>query len=88
MSQVDFHTWALLKGVVLSTLLGVGSELQFSGESDLVQAVRQSTQQSVSRAGDQLTSRNLQIQPTITIRPGAPVRLLVHHDLILKPWME
>lgn len=86
--KVDFHTWALLKGVVLSTLLGVGSELQFTGESDLVQAVRQSTQQSVSRAGDQLTSRNLQIQPTITIRPGAPVRLLVHHDLILKPWQE
>ncbi len=86
--KVDFHTWALLKGVVLSTLLGVGSELQFTGESDLVQAVRQSTQQSVSRAGDQLTSRNLQVQPTITVRPGAPVRLLVHHDLILKPWME
>ncbi len=86
--KVDFHTWTLLKGVVLSTLLGVGSELQFTGESDLIQAVRQSTQQSVSRAGDQLTSRNLQVQPTITIRPGAPVRLLVHHDLILKPWME
>ncbi len=86
--KVDFHTWALLKGVVLSTLLGVGAELQFSGESDLVQALRQSTQQSVSRAGDQLTSRNLQVQPTITIRPGAPVRLLVHHDLVLKPWRE
>lgn len=85
--KVDFHIWALLKGVALSTLLGVGSELQFSGESDLVQAVRQSTQQNISRAGDQLTSRNLQVQPTITIRPGAPVRLLVHHDLILKPWM-
>lgn len=70
----------------MSTLLGVGSELQFSGESDLVQAVRQSTQQNVSRAGDQLTSRNLEIQPTITIRPGALVRLLVHHDLVLKPW--
>ena len=84
--KVDFHTWSLLKGVVLSTLLGVGSELQFSEESDLVQAVRQSTQQSVSRAGDQLTSRNLHIQPTITIRPGVPVRLLVHHDLVLKPW--
>lgn len=86
--KVDFHTWSLLKGVVLSTLLGVGAELQFSGESDLVQALRQSTQQSVSRAGDQLTSRNLQVQPTITIRPGAPVRLLVHHDLVLKPWQE
>ncbi len=84
--KVDFHTWALLKGVALATLLGVGSEMTVSGESDLVQAIRESTQQNVSRAGDQLTSRNLNIQPTITIRPGATVRLIVHKDLILAPW--
>jgi type IV secretion system protein VirB10 len=84
--KVDFHTWALLKGVALSTLLGVGSQLTVTGESDLVQAIRESTQQSVSRAGDQLTSRSLSIQPTITIRPGATVRLVVHKDLILAPW--
>lgn len=84
--KVDFHTWALLKSVVLSTLLGVGSQLTVTGESDLVQAIRESTQQNVSRAGDQLTSRNLNIQPTITIRPGATVRLVVHKDLILAPW--
>ena len=86
--KVDFHTWSLLKGVVLSTLLGVGSSLTFTGESDLVQAIRESTQQNVARAGDQLTARNLQVQPTITIRPGAPVRLLVHRDLVLAPWQE
>jgi type IV secretion system protein TrbI len=84
--KVDFHTWALLKGVALSTLLGVGSQLTVTGESDLVQAIRESTQQNVSRAGDQLTSRSLSIQPTITIRPGATVRLVVHKDLILAPW--
>jgi len=84
--KVDFHTWALLKGVALSTLLGVGSQLTVTGESDLVQAIRESTQQNVSRAGDQLTSRNLNIQPTITIRPGATVRMVVHNDLILAPW--
>jgi type IV secretion system protein VirB10 len=84
--KVDFHTWALLKGVALSTLLGVGSQLTVSGESDLVQAIRESTQQNVSRAGDQLTSRSLNIQPTITIRPGATVRLVIHKDLILAPW--
>lgn len=86
--RVDFHTWQLLKGVALSTLLGVGAELQFSGSSDLVEALRQSTQQSVSQAGSQITARSLQIQPTITIRPGARVRLMVHHDLVLKPWPE
>lgn len=86
--KVDVHTWQLLKGVVLSTLLGVGSELALSGQSDLVQAIRMSTQDTVSRAGDQITQRNLGIQPTITIRPGAPVRLVVHRDLILAPWKE
>jgi type IV secretion system protein VirB10 len=86
--KVDFHTWQLLKGVVLSTLLGVSSELAFSGQSDLVQALRMSTQDTVSRAGDQITQRNLNIQPTITIRPGAPVRLVVHKDLILAPWQQ
>ena len=84
--KVDFHSWALLKGVAISTLLGVGAELQFTGGSDLVEAVRQSTQQSVSRAGDQLTSKALDIQPTIRVRAGAPVRLVVHKDLIFEPW--
>ena len=86
--KVDFHTWALLKAVAISTLLGVGANVTFSGESDLIQAIRESTQQNVSRAADQITSRNLQVQPTITIRPGAPVRLVVHRDLILAPWKE
>lgn len=83
--KVDFHTWQLLKGVVLSTLLGVGSQLTLSGQSDLVQAVRLSTQDTVSRAGDQITRASLGVQPTITIRPGTPVRLVVHKDLVFAP---
>jgi type IV secretion system protein VirB10 len=66
--------------------LGVGSDLQFSGNGGLVEAIRQSATQNVSRAGDQLTARTLDIQPTITIRSGAPVRLLVDRDLIIAPW--
>ncbi len=84
--KVDFHTWSLLKGVAIATLLGVGSELSISGESDLVQAIRESAQSNTARAGDQITQRNLDIQPTITIRPGAPVRVLVTRDLVLAPW--
>ncbi|UUX98712.1 TrbI/VirB10 family protein [Sphingomonas sp. J315] len=84
--KVDFHSWSLLKGIALSTLLGVAPELALSGESDLVAAIRRSTQDNVARAGDQITARNLNIQPSITIRPGAPVRLVVHRDLILQPW--
>lgn len=84
--KVDLHTWTLLKGVAIATMLGVGSELSISGESDLVQAIRESAQSNAARAGDQITQRNLDIQPTITVRPGAPVRVLVTRDLILAPW--
>ncbi|MGT2514466.1 TrbI/VirB10 family protein [Sphingomonas panni] len=84
--RVDFHTWTLLKGIAIATMLGVGSELSISGGSDLVQAIRQSAQMNVARAGDQITQRNLDVQPTVTIRPGAPVRLLVTRDLILAPY--
>lgn len=85
--QVDFHTWRLLKGIALSTLLGVGTELSLgSGESDLVRAIRESAQQNAARAGDQMTQRNLDLQPTITVRPGWPVRAIVHKDLVLRPW--
>lgn len=85
--KVDLHTWQLLKGVVLSTLLGVGTELSLGDdESDLVRALRQSTQQSANQAGQQITSKNLNIQPTITVRPGWPLRIIVHKDLLLRPW--
>ncbi|TMJ17227.1 MAG: TrbI/VirB10 family protein [Alphaproteobacteria bacterium] len=84
---VDFHTWRLLKGIALSTLLGVGTELSLgSGESDLVRAVRESTQQNAAHAGDQITTRNLDIQPTLTVRPGWPLRAVIHKDLLLRPW--
>ncbi|MGN6848879.1 MAG: TrbI/VirB10 family protein [Sphingomicrobium sp.] len=84
---VDSHTWQLLKGIGMSTLLGVGTQLSFGGSgSDLVRALRESTQENVAHAGDQITSRNLDIQPTITVRPGWPVRALVNKDLVLAPW--
>lgn len=85
--EVDFHTWRLIKGVVLSTLLGVGTELTFSGdESDLVTAFRESAQSSTNQAGQRITERNLNIQPTITIRPGWPLRVIVNKDIILRPY--
>jgi type IV secretion system protein VirB10 len=84
--KVDFHTWQLLKGVALSTLVGLAPELALSWQGDLVQAIRLSTQDSSAHAVDQITQRNVNVQPTITIRPGAQVRLVVHKDLVLAPW--
>jgi type IV secretion system protein VirB10 len=85
--KVDSHTWALLKGIALSTLLGVGTQLSLGGdESDLVSAIRESTQQDAAHAGDQITAHDLDVQPTIKVRPGWPVRVIVDKDLVLQPW--
>jgi type IV secretory pathway VirB10-like protein len=85
--RVDFHTWRLLRGIGLATLLGVGSQLTFGGEeSDLVRALRESGQQNADRAGQRIVERNLDIQPTIRVRPGFPLRVVVHKDLVLAPW--
>lgn len=85
--EVDYHTWRLLKGIVMATLLGVGTELSFgSNESDLVRAIRESTQANAAQAGQRLTEKNLNIQPTITIRPGWPLRIVVQRDIVLRPY--
>ncbi|HEX8936949.1 MAG TPA: TrbI/VirB10 family protein [Sphingomicrobium sp.] len=87
--RVDRHSWQLLKGIGLSTLLGVGTQLSLGGSgSDLVRALRQAAQESAAHAGDQITSRELDIQPTITVRPGWPIRALVNKDLVLSPWRK
>jgi type IV secretion system protein VirB10 len=89
--DVDLHTWKLLKGVALATVLGVGSQLAFGsgsslGDSDLVKALQQSTQSTTNRAGQRLVERQLNVQPTITVRPGWPLRVIVHKDIVLRPY--
>lgn len=84
---VDHHTGRLLKGIALASLLGVGSELAFAeNENDLARAFRESTQDNVNDAGQALAERNLDIQPTVTIRPGWPLRVIVNKDIVLRPY--
>nr|WP_295742491.1 TrbI/VirB10 family protein [uncultured Acidocella sp.] len=87
--QVDYHTWTLLKGIAMSTLLGVGTQVTFgSDNSDLVEAIRESTQDSTNQAGQRIVEKDLNIQPTITVRPGWPLRVVVHKDLVLRPYHQ
>jgi type IV secretion system protein TrbI len=85
--EVDNHWGMLFKAAILSTLLSVGSEAGTSNsENNLAQAIRQGASQSFSQVGEQVVGRSLNVQPTITIRPGFPVRVMVTHDLILEPY--
>lgn len=79
----NYHWGGILKAALVSTLLGVGSELGSGNDGDLTRAIRRGTQDSVNRAGEQIVSRELNVRPTLTIRPGFPVRVLVTRDLVL-----
>lgn len=82
--KVEEHWGALFKGALLSTLLSVGSEAGTSGqENNLLQAIRRGASDSISQTGNQVVRRQLSVQPTLTIRPGFPVRIIVNRDLVL-----
>jgi len=85
--QVDEHWGSLFEAATLSTLLSVGAEAGTSNsENNLAQAIRQGASQSFNQVGQQVVGRALNVQPTITIRPGFPVRVLVTRDLVLEPY--
>ena len=87
--EVDYHWWDLAKAAALSTLLGIGAELGSSDqESDLVRALRRGSQDSINSTGQQLVRRQLNIQPTLTIRQGFPVRVIVNRDLVMAPYAQ
>lgn len=84
----DYHWGNMAKAALISTLLGVGSELGAGGDSDLVRAVRRGSQDTISQTGQQIVGRELNVRPTLTIRPGYALRIIVTRDLILEPLAE
>lgn len=87
---VDWHWRRIFAGAALTTLLGAGAELAAPNQSDgrgtVIVATRESIQDSVNQVGQEMTKRNLDIQPTLTNRPGLPLRVIVNKDLLLRPY--
>ena len=83
---VDYHWWDLAKAAGLSTLLSVGAELAVDDQDRLLRAIRNGGQDTINDAGQQIVRRQLNVAPTLTIRPGFPVRIVVTRDLVLEPY--
>jgi len=83
---VNYHWGRLFMAAGLATLLGVATELGQDDEDEIARAIRESGQDTVGRAGDQLVRRQMDVQPTLTLRPGFPVRVIVTRDLVLEPY--
>jgi type IV secretion system protein VirB10 len=85
---VDRHAGEVLAAAALSTLLAVGAESGTSDQSDLARAVRRGVSDTAGEVGRQIVGSSLARAPTLTIRPGAPLRVLLTRDLVLEPYVE
>ena len=83
--RTDHHWDRVFVAAGLATILGIGAELGADGDGDIERAIRRGTTDTVNQAGQRVVDRNLGIQPTIRVRSGWPVRVIVTRDLILRP---
>lgn len=81
---VNYHWGNMLKAALISTLLGVGTELATDNDDDLVRALRYGTQDTINQAGRQVVQRQINVPPTLMVRPGHVVRIIVTRDLVLE----
>jgi len=86
--RVNFHWWDIAKAAGLSSLLSIGSELAVDNDDRLLRALRNGGQDTFNDAGQQIVRRQLNVAPTLTIRPGFPVRVIVTRDLTLISYGE
>lgn len=83
--KVDNHWGRMLRAALISSLLGVGSELVTDNNSDVVRALRSGVQDGTNEAGRRVVERELSVPPTLTVRPGFPFHVIVTRDLLLEP---
>jgi type IV secretion system protein VirB10 len=89
--QVDGHFWQLARGILLSTVFSVGaaSAQDASARSSgglVLNSAGNGVANEAEQVGSQITSRDLNRQPTIKVRAGWPLRVLVNKDMILAPY--
>jgi len=80
--KVDAHWGAMGKAALLSSVLGVGAALGSDDDSDIARALRQGAQNTVNQTGQQVVRKQLDVQPTLTLRAGLRLTILVTRDIV------
>ncbi len=86
--QVDNHWGRILSGALLTSLFSAGIELSQGTNSSVLQSpsvgqqVGQAVGQQVGELGTEVTPRNLNVQPTIIVRPGYRFFVRVEKDIL------
>jgi type IV secretory pathway VirB10-like protein len=88
--EIDNHWWKIITGATFSSLLAATAQRSQGDVTGFQPTISQvwagNAAGQINQAGQQLTQKNLQIQPTITVRPGFSVNVLVSKDMIIPPF--
>lgn len=91
--KVNNHWGKVTGSVILSSILAgamaVSQGDEFSAlQTDAAQAASQGAAKQVNQVGSQIVQRSINVQPTLEIRPGQRVGVMVHKDLALTPYAQ
>jgi type IV secretion system protein VirB10 len=86
--EVDEHWARILKGAAVASLLAATTQSVAGNVQGFNPTVPQmwanNAAGQINQVGQQLTRREINVQPTITIRPGLSVNVIVSKDLVLQ----
>jgi type IV secretion system protein VirB10 len=86
--KVDRHLWRTFGSAALMAIIGTGIDMSMPESSTLAtqdtasDAARRNFAESFGRVAEETISKNLNVQPTIRIRPGYKFNVLVDQDIV------
>jgi type IV secretion system protein TrbI len=92
--RVNNHYAKLVTGVVLGSILGATAQIAVGGQGTAIsppsfeQLATAGAASNINTAGQRITEKNLNLQPTIEVSPGAKINIFVTKDMILKPYID
>lgn len=88
--KTDNHLDSLGAAIALSSIVSVvANEAEDRGDDarSLARGVGDAAAQQAAETGGRIIDRELKVRPTLTVRAGAPVRVLVARDIELRPYI-
>jgi type IV secretion system protein VirB10 len=90
---VDDHYWTLFKDAMLVSMFSAGIQLSQSQAANgqnisNQQVMAAAIGQELGQVGMEVARRDLDIQPTIEIRPGYQFNIMVNKDMVMPAWAD
>jgi len=87
--RTDNHLDRLAAAIALSSIISVAAnEVENNESSGIVPSLGDAAAQQAAETGSRIVDRELSVRPTLRVRAGAPVRVIVGRDIGLRPYTE